>query len=297
MPKINQSIIDAAQATQLKWGIPASVVLAQFALESGWGKHDLGANNYFGIKYGKLVQSQGFVTLKTREVIRGKSVYVMARFAKFDSPTDCFIEHGRFLAEHPHLSRAMKHKDDPFKFIAALQEGSVKYATDPEYVSKLTKIIKSANLTQYDIGAPPQPAVPSPPVVAAPSASSVEAIRSLSDVLFAQFDKEDIYSWDWVDVAQSAYAHFLRSTYTCAQTEGSGKFKVEDFELPPERKYKAVPEEDVAQTRKALSESLRVYYGERIDFDLIGELADHMVKFSLSNRYPSPSTIIPSEKP
>lgn len=150
MPKIDQKFIEAAQASQAAYGVPASVALAQFALESGWGKHDLGANNYFGIKYGKLVKCDGFVTLKTREVIKGKSVYVMAKFAKFNSPTGSFLEHGRFLAEHPHLSRAMKHKDDPFKFIAALQEGSVKYATDPEYVQKLTRIINGSNLTQYD---------------------------------------------------------------------------------------------------------------------------------------------------
>ena len=42
--------IKLAQDVQAKYGVPASVTLAQYALESGYGKSTVGANNYFNIK-------------------------------------------------------------------------------------------------------------------------------------------------------------------------------------------------------------------------------------------------------
>ena len=47
------AVIRAAQASQTRWGIPASVTLAQWALESAWGSRmPPGSNNPFGIKAG-----------------------------------------------------------------------------------------------------------------------------------------------------------------------------------------------------------------------------------------------------
>lgn len=151
MPQIAKVYIDAAQASQKAYGVPASVSLAQFALESGYGKHDLGVNNVFGIKYGKNVKCDGFVEKKTKEFVNGKYIIITARFAKFDSVEGAFLEHARFLAEHPQLKRAMQFKDNPDKFVAALQEGKTKYATDPRYVEKLISIMKSQKLYQYDM--------------------------------------------------------------------------------------------------------------------------------------------------
>jgi flagellum-specific peptidoglycan hydrolase FlgJ len=74
MPQIAKVYIDAAQAAQKAYGLPASVSLAQFALESGYGKYDLGVNNFFGIKYGKNVKCDGFVEKQTKEFIKGKDI-------------------------------------------------------------------------------------------------------------------------------------------------------------------------------------------------------------------------------
>ncbi len=151
MPQIAKVYIDAAQASQKAYGVPASVSLAQFVLESGYGKYDLGANNFFGIKYGKNVQCDGFVEKRTKEFVKGKYITITAKFAKFNSVEGAFLEHARFLAEHPQLKRAMQFKDSPEKFVAALQEGKIKYATDPQYVEKLISIMKSQKLYQYDV--------------------------------------------------------------------------------------------------------------------------------------------------
>jgi len=58
-------IIAAAQSSQQKWGIPASVTIAQWALESGWGKYmPPDSNNPFGIK---AVDQEPFVSASTQE--------------------------------------------------------------------------------------------------------------------------------------------------------------------------------------------------------------------------------------
>ena len=68
MAKIDRDVIEAAQASERKHGIPASVSLAQFALESAWGKKmPPDSHNPFGIK---AVQGQPAVTVRTREVDR-----------------------------------------------------------------------------------------------------------------------------------------------------------------------------------------------------------------------------------
>lgn len=151
MTQIAKVYIDAAQTAQKAYGVPASVSLAQFALESGYGKHDLGANNFFGIKYGKNVRCDGFVEKQTKEFINGKYITITAKFAKFNSVEGAFLEHARFIAKHPQLSRAMEFKANPEKFVCALQEGTIKYATDPQYVEKLVSIMKSQKLYQYDV--------------------------------------------------------------------------------------------------------------------------------------------------
>jgi len=76
MPQIAKVYINAAKASQKAYGVPASVSLAQFVLESGYGKYDLGANNFFGIKYGKNVKCDGFVEKRTKEFVKGKYITI-----------------------------------------------------------------------------------------------------------------------------------------------------------------------------------------------------------------------------
>ena len=71
-------VIAAAKRSAGLWKIPASVTLAQWALESGWGKHTPpGSNNPFGIK---AIGDQPAVESPTREVINGENVVITAKF-------------------------------------------------------------------------------------------------------------------------------------------------------------------------------------------------------------------------
>lgn len=143
----------AARASASATGVPASVTLAQGALESNWGRSALSvqANNFFGIK-GK--GPAGSVSMPTREWIGGKMVTVKAAFRKYASLEESCADHARLIATArwksgiPIYSEAMAHKDDPRKFAAAL-EGV--YATDPDYAEKLWRLMDEHHLHQYDL--------------------------------------------------------------------------------------------------------------------------------------------------
>lgn len=144
--------IEDAKKLQDKTGVPASITLAQVILESsgkyagGLSKLGADAKNLFGVKGSG---SAGSYTIKTREVINGKSVYVNAAFRKYNSYYESLEDHARLLTNNhykPFLSNAKTVND----YAKGLQKAG--YATDPEYANKLIKIIQSNGLDKYDTG-------------------------------------------------------------------------------------------------------------------------------------------------
>ena len=152
MPGLSSEVIAAARTSHLKWGVPASVSLAQFILESNWGRSMPGgpsSNNPFGIK---ARAGEPSVAAQTHEVEHGATITIVARFRRFSSLTEAFDAHGALLARGKPYALAMMHKDDPDRFADAL---TGHYATDPMYGSKLKDLMRRNNLYQYDVGAPP----------------------------------------------------------------------------------------------------------------------------------------------
>jgi flagellum-specific peptidoglycan hydrolase FlgJ len=141
-------VIGAAQNAERKWGVPASITIAQYGLESGWGVHmPAGSNNPFGIK---ASANQPSVLASTKEYVNGKPIPVNAYFRKFDSLSDAFEAHAELLQTSKYYARARmyEHPGEDDQFAGAL---TGVYATDPNYGSLLTSIIRSGNLTQYDV--------------------------------------------------------------------------------------------------------------------------------------------------
>lgn len=155
-----KAISQPSQASQHKYGVFASVIIAQAALESGWGrfvpadKHT-GKNsfNLFGIK-GE--GPAGYVLHDTVEIIDGKPVSVEARFRAYHNWAESIEDHGLYLVSgYSPVRRAADYRQAAGK----LQE--LGYATDPEYSSKLIRIIEEHRLYQFDITPGPFPDVPS----------------------------------------------------------------------------------------------------------------------------------------
>jgi hypothetical protein len=143
--EVPTSIIDAAVASGLKWRIPVSVTIAQWAVESAWGASvPPDSNNPFGIK---AAPGEPAVECPTREVVDGKSVVVTEPFRKFANLGEAFEAHGRLLASLPAYRPAMQKADDPDAFADAL---TGVYATDPQYGATLKFVIHTYGWVRYD---------------------------------------------------------------------------------------------------------------------------------------------------
>ena len=121
------------------------LVAAQWALESGWGKHASGKNNFFGLK------GPGAKT-ETQEWVDGKFITITSEFRDFDSPKECV----EYLVDKWYKDyRGYKGVNNAPSVEKAAEE-LVKqgYATDPSYASKLTKLIQSQSIP---IPPPPPP--------------------------------------------------------------------------------------------------------------------------------------------
>lgn len=109
-------------------------VAAQWALESGYGKHTSGRNNYLGIK------GTPGTSVETQEWVGGKFVTVTAVFKDFSTPQECI----QYLVDkwykdyqgYKGVNRATS-ADECASLLVV--EG---YATDPEYAKKLQRIMK-----------------------------------------------------------------------------------------------------------------------------------------------------------
>ncbi len=94
-------VVPPAQAAQKKWGVPASVTLAQAIFESsnhdGWGQSQLAREyeNYFGIKAEHLADPNTYVELLTDEYVNNRPEDVEAKFERYPSIADSFDDHGR----------------------------------------------------------------------------------------------------------------------------------------------------------------------------------------------------------
>jgi flagellum-specific peptidoglycan hydrolase FlgJ len=145
MTVIAPDVIAAAQAAQACWKIPASVSLAQYGLESGWGAHmPPGSNNPFGIK---ALPGQPVSLTLTREVVGGRDEVIHAGFRVFDSVAEAFDAHAKLLATAPVYARARGRLPDVEAFCEALTRV---YATDPNYGAALIRLIEADGLTRFD---------------------------------------------------------------------------------------------------------------------------------------------------
>jgi flagellum-specific peptidoglycan hydrolase FlgJ len=148
MATIPADVIAAAKASMKKHGIPASVSLAQWAVESGWGKHYSGKNNPFGIK--DVNPADGAGTLRrTREWSKQRGEYfITVAFKDYASIAEAFDDHGRLLAQAKAYAVARSKLPNVNSFCNAL---TGVYATDPNYGKVLISVIDgSQKLRQYD---------------------------------------------------------------------------------------------------------------------------------------------------
>ncbi len=120
-------------------GVPYQFLLAQTALETGWGKSELFAKHFNpgGIK---AIKGQAFVEYPTVEYINGKKVTIRAKFAKYPTILAGLMAHTKILTNRYFKQYANK-TTDPIKYAILLNSGPVKYATDINYTSKIKSLV------------------------------------------------------------------------------------------------------------------------------------------------------------
>ena len=137
-----------------EFGVPASVTIAQAILESGWGRSSLSTvdKNYFGIKcqngkFGTI--ANGCHVYNTQECTRtGTCFSTSDAFRTYASMTNSFRDHGNFLRVNNRYKPAFTYTKDANKFIWNVWKAG--YATDPNYYTKITTLMASQKLYQYD---------------------------------------------------------------------------------------------------------------------------------------------------
>ncbi|MGZ4959903.1 MAG: flagellar assembly peptidoglycan hydrolase FlgJ [Methylomonas sp.] len=142
---MNQMLPHAQQAATAL-GVDANLLLAQAALETGWGqsviKNSQGDSSYnlFNIKANKAWQGKQ-AKVMTLEYDGGVARKEMAGFRSYDSYKDSFDDYVNLIKSNPRYSEALKKAGNPAQYMHELQQAG--YATDPRYAEKVMSIYNS----------------------------------------------------------------------------------------------------------------------------------------------------------
>jgi flagellar protein FlgJ len=132
-----------AEQAARELGVDPNALLAQAALETGWGRSvPCSVNgecsfNLFGIKAGSQ-WSGATVNVPTLEFEEGVAVRKVERFRAYDSPADSFRDYAALIRDSARYANARGAGDNIEAFATALQQGG--YATDPHYAQKIAAV-------------------------------------------------------------------------------------------------------------------------------------------------------------
>jgi len=136
------SIWEHAQSAAKELGVDARALVAQAALETGWGKRQIKhadgstSHNLFGIKAtGWKGQS---AVAGTHEYVDGVRRNETASFRAYSTPAESFADYVRLLKSSPRYQQALQAGTDVQGFARGLQRAG--YATDPRYAAKIAAI-------------------------------------------------------------------------------------------------------------------------------------------------------------
>ena len=140
-------LLSHAEVASKATGIPAKFMLAQAALESGWGRKQIvGADgtvshNLFGIKATGDWKGR-VVNVSTTEYVNGVPQRQMEKFRAYDSYADSFQDYANLMRNNPRYENVLANASDAKGFAQGLQRAG--YATDPHYADKVMRIINTS---------------------------------------------------------------------------------------------------------------------------------------------------------
>ncbi|WP_423895528.1 flagellar assembly peptidoglycan hydrolase FlgJ [Candidatus Pelagadaptatus aseana] len=146
-----KAVMPHAKKAAEELGVNPKILVAQAALETGWGKHVIhntrGENsfNLFNIKADSRWDGDS-VQVRTLEYRNGLPKPEVAAFRRYESYGQSFADYVDFLQSNPRYKDALQKASEPLEYIQGLQDAG--YATDPAYAKKITNIFhgKTVNL-------------------------------------------------------------------------------------------------------------------------------------------------------
>ncbi|OZY42392.1 flagellar assembly peptidoglycan hydrolase FlgJ [Pseudomonas fragi] len=145
------TMLPMAQQAADRIGVDPLYLVAQAALETGWGKSVMrqqdgsSSHNLFGIKATGSWQGAQARAI-TSEFKGGQMVKETADFRSYDSYQDSFHDLVTLLQSNNRYKEVLNAADKPEQFVRELQKAG--YATDPEYASKISQIAKQMKTYQ-----------------------------------------------------------------------------------------------------------------------------------------------------
>ena len=140
-----ETMLPMAEEAAQKIGVDARYLVAQAALETGWGKSIIrqqdgsSSHNLFGIKAHGGWQGESARVLTT-EYKGDTAVKEAASFRAYDSYQQSFNDYVSFLQGNGRYQEALDSTENPERFVRELQQAG--YATDPQYARKIAQIAR-----------------------------------------------------------------------------------------------------------------------------------------------------------
>jgi flagellar protein FlgJ len=144
-----EQLWQSAENAAAEIGLPPEALLAQAALETGWGNHVMpradgrSSHNLFGIKADAQWQG-GRVKRETLEYSSGMAVRKREPFRTYDSFEQSFRDYVAFVKRSPRYAEALAKAEDPDAYFRALQDAG--YATDPAYADKILHVMQGSEM-------------------------------------------------------------------------------------------------------------------------------------------------------
>ena len=140
-----EKLMPLAEKVAGELGVDPRVLLAQSALETGWGKFMVrsvdgdNSNNLFNIKADRRWGGAS-AQVSTLEYRNGVAQRENAFFRSYESYEDSFRDYVDFLKNSPRYRMALESAGDPYEYVQQLQDAG--YATDPKYAEKIKNIFE-----------------------------------------------------------------------------------------------------------------------------------------------------------
>lgn len=147
----NFSLLETALCGMMLYDIPASLAIAQAAIESSWGQSKIATkyNNYYGIKW-LTDKTPKKVRFRTPENYGKGKVYIHDYFAVYDNPWHSYVQYRKYLLSSKYYKD--RKSNDLEGWINALfhSDHGIKYATGKNTDKKLLSIIRKYKLYHLD---------------------------------------------------------------------------------------------------------------------------------------------------